>query len=130
MSVMAMPLAALVGAEVVSVAQAYSGNWCVMFWNRDAGPMMVGKPGAYQDACSSARRISQDEPGVVLDLPEHGLIHVIPLAGGGYEVLHESRSSDSFGSLGRFGPHERDEAIRFALGQLGQYAPCKLGDIA
>ena len=127
--VIPMPIATTVGATHVSVAQTLNA-WAVMAWSRDAGPQMLGRPVSYAEAKDRAKAYA-DRTGAVLDLPEgFGLIHVNRRSDGQLEVLHESRTGESYSSLRTFGPHERDEAVRFALAALPQYQPCRLGEVA
>lgn len=124
------PLAVIVGATHVSIAQTQSGKWVVMSWDRAEGPRLVCEPCAYQEATERARGYAFAMPGAILDLPtDFGLIHV-SRRDYGFEVIHESSSGESFASLGNFGPDDRDAAIMYAASQLGIYAPCKLGEIA
>lgn len=129
-NVIKLPIAAAVGCTHVAVAQFFGGQWAVVLWSRESGPQMLGNPSGYQQAVDHAVRVSARFPGAILDLPEGcGLIHVRRTARGDLEVMHESRSGESFTSLAHFGPHERDEAVRFALSQLGQYPPSRLGEV-
>ena len=129
-NVVPIPIAARVGATNVYVAQAHSRNWLAVCWHRDCGPWTLGGGTDYVTAVGRAKGYVANHPGAVLDLPKgHGLIQFRRGAGHGFEVTHESRSGESFALLRSFGPHQRDDALRFALDQLGQYSPCRLGEV-
>ena len=124
-----LPLAVQMGVEHVSVAQCSSG-WAAMVWRDETGPQMLFKPTDYGKAISEARGYAH-RSGAVLDLPDaFGLIHVRRTDNNWLEVLHESRSGESFATLALFPPHDRDAAVRFALRRLHVHAPCILGDVA
>jgi len=126
--IIAMPIAAAVGASHVSIAQCSTG-WAVMVWDRENGPRMVGKPTAYDTAVKAAKACAE-RFCAVLDLPENtGLIHV-RMMGGEYVVEHESSSGESFAILDRFGPHGREDAVLYAISRLYHYQPCRLGEVA
>uniref|UniRef100_A0A6M3XVJ8 Uncharacterized protein n=1 Tax=viral metagenome TaxID=1070528 RepID=A0A6M3XVJ8_9ZZZZ len=62
--------------------------------------------------------------------PHGGKMHVWRLGTGeGFEVIHESSSGESYGTLKHFGEHERDPAIAYALAAAPGYAPCSIGRI-
>ena len=46
------------------------------------------------------------------------------------EVRHEGRSGENFATLGIYGHDEYAEAVDFAKSQLGQYAPCMMGEVS
>lgn len=62
--------------------------------------------------------------------PETGWVHVHRLCGGQLEVMHESRSGDSFGPLGQFEPDDLERAVAHAIRMLPDYRPSRLGRIA
>lgn len=121
------PLAARVGVEHVSIAQGPSGLWSVMAWAVGTCPRMIHGPRAYKAAATLAKEYAHKVCGI-LELPdETSLIHVRN-DGSSFRVDHEGRSGNSFATLGRF--DDRDEAVRFAISELGTYAPCRLGEVA
>lgn len=58
-----------------------------------------------------------------------GLLHDLRHDDGELEVLHKSANGESFGSLAQFEPHEREEAIAFALCKGPKNGACRLGGI-
>lgn len=63
--------------------------------------------------------------------PEGGLVHVdLSFDGQHLEVMHESRSGESFALLDRFDLDEREHAVASALLATRQYGHCKLGRVA
>ena len=125
-----LPVAVRVGATHVSVAQMFSGKWAAVVWSLDEGSSTIGGVSDYGTAVKRAREYAATFPGSVLELDDrHGLIHVWRLSDRGFEVHQESRSGESFACLQRFGPQQREEAVQFALEQLGMYSPCRLGRV-
>lgn len=60
-----------------------------------------------------------------------GLVHVdLSYDGSQLEVIHESRSGESFALLQRFSRADRDLAIASAFAAISAYQPCKLGRVA
>ena len=60
-----------------------------------------------------------------------GLVHVdLSYDGSQLEVVHESRSGESFALLHRFSRVDRDLAIASAFAAIPAYQPCKLGRVA
>lgn len=126
--VIPMPTAVLVGATHVSIAQCSTG-WAVMAWARETGPQMVGKPVSYGEAIERAKAYA-DRVGAILDLPgEMRRIDVQRCDNGELIVIQFSASESSATVLETFGPHERDEAVAYALRMLPRYAPCHLGEV-
>lgn len=129
-NVISMPIAAAVGGTHVSLAQCAKGDWAVMVWERKEGPRMVGRPTSYSTAVKAATALAE-RLGAIVDLPEgFGLMHVQRSPDGELHVLHESPSGGSFALLKVFGPHEREDAVLFAMSRLYHYQPCRLGEVA
>ena len=61
--------------------------------------------------------------------PYGGKMHVWREGEDGFLVVHEGASANSFGNLRRFGNHERDTAIAYALAEMPGYAPCSIGRV-
>ena len=62
--------------------------------------------------------------------PSTGWIHVLRMCGGKLEVMHESRSGESFGPIKHFEPDELEQAVVHAIKMLPTYKPSRLGKIA
>jgi hypothetical protein len=101
-----------------------------MAWKRETGPQMVGVPVPYGQARQHAQAYA-DRVGAVLDLPED-MRHIdVQRSGKGELVVIQFSAGDNSATiLDTFGPHERDEAVAYALRMLPRFAPCKLGEIA
>lgn len=130
MSASILPIAARIGFTHVSVAQLSSGRWHAVLWSADRGPTPLGGNGLYESAVEQAETWAARNPASVLDLPSDcGVIDVLRTDGGDFMVQQMSASGSTAANLGTFGPHEREQAVSFAMRSLGQYAPCRLGRV-
>lgn len=124
------PIATRLGFTHVSVAQVSSGDWYAVLWSHKDGPTPLPGDGYYDSAIEKAKYYASRRTGAVLDLPEDfRTIDVLRDDDGGFSVHQHGRFLDNSCLLERFGPHQRDRAISYALGQLGHYAPCRLGRV-
>jgi hypothetical protein len=126
-----IPIAARLGFTHVTVAQFSSGQWRAVLWSADCGPCLLRGDGSYAGAVEQARAYHDKRPfSTVLDLPDNfRTVDVLRCESGAVLVQEMSVGGGSAGVLAEFGPHERDEAVAFALKMLPHFAPCKLGRV-
>lgn len=62
--------------------------------------------------------------------PLTGWVHVLRMCDGKLEVMHESRSGESWGPIKQFEPDELEQATVHAIGMLPTFHPSRLGKIA
>lgn len=126
------PIATRLGFTHVSVAQVSSGDWFVFLWSEERGPTALPGDGKYISAVKQAEHYADKNADAVLDLPDpekYRTIDVWRCRSGAINVEQWSRGGDSGAIIRSFGPHEREEALAYALSQIPHYAPCKLGSV-
>jgi hypothetical protein len=135
------PIAVRLGLTLVSVQRSREG-WTPIAWSPVMDePSPIFTPADYETAVDHALAYAALRPSQrVLSLPlgrgdaeGRGRVHVLPSSGGKLEVLHESASGNSFGSLASYPAGDGKRALRFALGQLVAFAnpmgASRLGDV-
>lgn len=58
-----------------------------------------------------------------------GLIHVWRRPSGWLDVMHESASGESYGTIASYPPDQKVWAVQRAIESLDEYAPCSLGEV-
>ncbi|WP_394728183.1 hypothetical protein [Altererythrobacter sp. GH1-8] len=130
MSDAVVPIAARLGFTHVSVVQTSPGHWQAVLWSKEDGCTPLAGDGSYYGAVDQAENYGEKKRNVVVDIPdEYGTIEVVRQDCGGFDVLQLSAGGGSAASLAFFGPHEREDAVRFALDNLERYDPCRLGRV-
>lgn len=126
------PIATRLGFTHVSVAQISSGEWHAVLWSDEGGPTALPSDGEYRSAISQAIHYADKNPNAVLDLPSDDnfrTVDVLRSDSGAIDVWEWSCGYNSGSVLRSFGLHQREEALAFALRQIPNFAPCKLGRV-